>query len=702
MKRIITIGALLAAACLGLQQDSAGHGGTYRGPGDTVPPGGGNGGGGGAAGRGPAGPSAPDTGSPGTPGATTGPGVAPGQAGQRRGPVDTGAAAAGPDLTLWEFWWGFNKERFLNLKAAIHSAGTQTGDADFFLGQGEKSQARDTLRPSETDIRERVVPALLAALETERHNDIVTACLVGLAKIGDAKGEGGQSGFEPVIRKFLADGNQEISETAAISLGILANEASVPTLRDLLFDSDRGQELVGRRVSTRTRAFAAFGLGLIGNRTSDADVRREIVTILAEMLAGEARSMPLRDVPVACVTALGLVPLDLDPAWVAPELREGAPELAVAECRQSQLAWLTDYYGDEEVSFLTRAHVPTALARLLGDVPESAGLKQGVAEILLADIDRHSKAQRELQQSCVLALGLLGDADSDELDIEIRKALTDVPHNLADVQARHFSLIALAQVGGRPGSSTAGDATAAVPEVRKQLLLQLARGKSSMRRWAALALGLFEKSLADRTGVPASAESAAALRMALDDSNSALAIGANAIGAGILGDLQASEVLLEKLASMRAPGTRGFVCIALGLLGARDAIEPIQSVVEASKYQPDLLKSAAIGLGLLGDKPVADSLVAMLDQARGLASQASIASALGFIGDRRSIEPLIDMLGDQQKTGAARGFAAVALGIVADKEPLPWNAKIAANINYRANTATLTDPAQGTGILDIR
>ena len=41
------------------------------------------------------------------------------------------------------------------------------------------------------------------------------------------------------------------------------------------------------------------------------------------------------------------------------------------------------------------------------------------------------------------------------------------------------------------------------------------------------------------------------------------------------------------------------------------------------------------------------------------------------------------------------------LGIVADKEVLPWNAKISIDANYRANTTTLTNPAEGTGILDI-
>jgi hypothetical protein len=37
---------------------------------------------------------------------------------------------------------------------------------------------------------------------------------------------------------------------------------------------------------------------------------------------------------------------------------------------------------------------------------------------------------------------------------------------------------------------------------------------------------------------------------------------------------------------------------------------------------------------------------------------------------------------------------------VGDKETLPWNSKIAENLNYRAAVSTLVDPS-GTGILDI-
>jgi HEAT repeat protein len=82
-----------------------------------------------------------------------------------------------------------------------------------------------------------------------------------------------------------------------------------------------------------------------------------------------------------------------------------------------------------------------------------------------------------------------------------------------------------------------------------------------------------------------------------------------------------------------------------------------------------------------------------------LAKLSAIAAALGFIGDRRSITPLKTMLFDTQLGDLSRAFAAVALGGISDKEPLPWNSKVGQNINYRAAVETLTDKT--SGILDI-
>lgn len=59
------------------------------------------------------------------------------------------------------------------------------------------------------------------------------------------------------------------------------------------------------------------------------------------------------------------------------------------------------------------------------------------------------------------------------------------------------------------------------------------------------------------------------------------------------------------------------------------------------------------------------------------------------------------MLRDKETyTDAARGFAAVSLGLVADDSRLPWNAQFAVGLNFAAAPATLDD-AGGAGILNI-
>ena len=108
----------------------------------------------------------------------------------------------------------------------------------------------------------------------------------------------------------------------------------------------------------------------------------------------------------------------------------------------------------------------------------------------------------------------------------------------------------------------------------------------------------------------------------------------------------------------------------------------------------------ATALGKLGDADAVTQLIAMLETSDGgLARMSALSSGLGQLGDRRCIAPLVQMLQDPQLTPLTRAFAAVALGGVCDPEPMPWNARYAAAVNYRAAVETLTDGA--TGILDI-
>ena len=723
MKKLLFAAALIAGGAVLLQDLSSGHGGTYRGPGDTVPAGGGGGGGGGptspGSGGAPGAPSGPGPTSPGpvTPGA---PGGAPagGGGGPQTGPGNTDT---GPDLTIWDYWWGFNREPYINLKSHIHSADVTTGSDEFFIGQGEKTQARDTLRPSETTIRSVIVPALKEALKNEKNNHIVTGAMMALAKIGDQKDESGKAidGFSEYIKPFLADSNQEIKETAGLALGILASDdpANLEILTALVNDKaeilrNNHKVQITERITDRSRAFAAYGLGLLGYKAKD-ETRKQIVDTLVKLVDGEARKMATRDLAVACISSVGLIALPVDEAAMATPLdpKKDPPKVTEIKSRFDQIVWLMGLFKDEQgLNFLVRAHVPQAVARLLSDLPaDSAGaanLRNYAAAVFMEDVRKLSKAKNEVQASCAIALGQLGDADDQPLDVAIRKALMEAKEELAsNVMAKHFAAIALAQCSSRPGTG-ANPMFAVDPKnkdnSRKYLLETFSKAKGVYRPWVALALGVLERGVTDNNkGMLISPDTATVLRGALGEAKSPPEVGAYAIAMGIMRDSGGKEVLIEKLEKVGDDGAKGFLSIGLGLINDRESIERIQAIVKKSQYRPELLKSAAIALGMLGDKELVKELIAMLENATGLAPQAAISSALGFIGDKNSVDPLIAMLKDKQKTESARGFAAVALGIVADKEDLPWNAKISVNINYFANTASLTNPAQGTGILDI-
>ncbi len=702
MKTLISAAALVALASLTLTNSSAAHGGTYRGPGDTVPPGAGGGGGGGPSTPGPAGPSTPGPAGPTTPGPA---GTAPTTPGGPAAAPRTGQAPTA-DLTTWQFWWGFNKEYYLNLKQHVGEGGPTSEGVDFFGTGNGKSETKDTMRPSEETIRKTIVPALAKALKEEHSKDIITGCLVGLAKIGDVKDESGKSEMFENIRPALSGkGEQEIGETAALSLGILANDSdAIIELLGMLVQSKPADihakykdVTFETEVPLRTRTFAAYGLGLIGARSSTDSSKVKIIDTILATLANTKRGAQ-RDIPVACITSFGLVPL----AYDANDDAVKAGKVTECKTRNDQLRYLLDYYKDGENDYMVRAHVPTAMARLLKDVPSASKLRATIVKAMLDDLQKDSKAKPEVKESCMLALGQVGDCDNDPLDVEIRKTIlaSNEPNLYQEQQIHFYAMISAAQIGGQPGTGE-GEPLAGLKDIRKFLLDYLAKGKGNEKSWAGLSLGVLENALALHKTNATSSEVAKTLTAALADSKTPGDIGAFAIGLGLMENKDAQTVLRDKFEKVSDADAQGYLAVGLGLLGSRESIKPIEDVVHKAKYKPELLRSAAIGLGLLGDKKIVADLISMLGEASGQASQAAIASALGYIGDARSVKDLVGFLENKEKTDGARGFAAAALGIVADKEMFPWGAKISVNINYRANTPTLTSPDNGTGLLDI-
>ncbi len=682
MQTVLRASASVLAGLL-LTASVSAHGSTYQPPPSTVP-------GPGTAPPGKGGTPIPDPTKPtygGNPVATPGnPTATPG-----------GRQTGGVDRTRWTWWWEFNREPYLRLKHHVLGGDPVTGE-DGFLGLDPDGGA--DLRPTTAQIRDEILPALVGAIERTRQPDVVSSALIALGRVGDDLPESDRAGIAERIRPFLKEDSLEVAEAAVIALGILGHEPSAPLLASLLRDDTIARQAVGgRAVKTRMRAFAAYALGLMGNATTREDVRRYAVHELAAALAEETDG-PSPDVEVACVIALGLAPVE-DRGELPPTAqRRGKARVdpgPAAATLGGQVAFLREVLADKKRDDLVRAHVPVSLARLYAasDGPNRGAIKARLAPDFLARIAPMRREPRELVQSCVIALGFLGDNDADELDAEIRSRLMGIDGQHPDLGVRHFARIALGRCGGRAGESPAEG----VDAVRRFLQTELAKGKADERPWAALGLGILERALLDEGAIP-NRTSTKALRVALVGSKAPDEIGATALAAGLVRDVEAESPLLDKLAGTRDDEARGSVAVGLGLLGARTAAARVRRVVEESTFRPLLLRDAATGLSLLGDKQAVPALIAMLGDARSLSSQAAISSALGRIGDARSIQPLVEMLNDTNVTDRGRAFAAVALGIVGDTDELPWNTPIAVGVNYHAAPVTLYDD-EGLGLLNL-
>ncbi len=669
--------ALFVIGAHGLASVSSGHGGRYLGPTDSIV-------------------------------SLTGP-VSPGPGPTNTGPI-TVATSTGPDLAIWDFWWGSNQHAFLNRNAPRLTR--DWGDyGDFCFGFFEPRE--DPQRPSEALVRGTVVPALLKVLEEETNRDIVTGSLIALAKIGDAAPKGGSAGFGEVAKGFLRSEDQIVSETAALALGVLGKSEAVPVLTSLWRGDEEGQRLVGKTVPFRTRAFAGYALGLIGAQTAENKTRRAIALRLLEILETDRSAQP--DLKVSAINALGIIPLD----WPDGESVGAAPETSAAANRATLVRHLLSRLSTKHPRGSgrgedprIRAQYPIAIARLLalhdGLPKELRGVRRGAIKSLLEWLaEDPAPSQGLVQQSACIALGMIGNASGHGTDGEINrlalKALTRIANGSGDRQAKFFALMAIGQLGSRAGRG---------PDVHRELqeeaeltmLRSLKRGKPQEQAWAALALGVYGNTL-NATGAGVPPRVVLAVRLMAESEESPYIIGSYAIALGLMSDTESQDELLGYLKEKRfsTDEARGHIAMGLGLMEATTAVAPINVLIRLAKLRPNFVQQAAPALGLLGNQAAIPGLIQMLTEAKGTAAQASIATALGLIGHTESIAPLTEVLldtGERRVTHTARAYAAVALGLVCDNDYLPWNLKYSYNVNHAAHVETLANVA-GTGILSI-
>ncbi len=384
-----------------------------------------------------------------------------------------------PDLTLWSFWWEFNKEPYLNLKKHIFKGADITGSTGIIGGLQGVRRRKETLKPTAEILRNKVVPALKQALKETKTPDIISSCLIALAKIGEAKDLG------KIFSQYINDDSQEISETAIICFGIAGEEKYVPLLVDIFKDTEKGRKATNDRqgVHFRNRAFAAYALGLIAYSHKDTKIKKTVYEAAKDVLI-KSKKFANRDIPVAAINAIRLLNCDLS-----------KPEEANLSVEAAQ--FLLEYLKNKKNRFQMRAHVPTALSRLLGRetdesvkiaksddmkiTPEAkaAALRREAIELMVKYLKAH-KENKMILESCVLALGQMGNP-KDDVVVEILKK-TAKGELTRDRQARYFANISL-------GYLASEGAQKAESFLLKRILV---RGKASEKPWVALGLGVAE------------------------------------------------------------------------------------------------------------------------------------------------------------------------------------------------------------------
>ncbi len=267
-----------------------------------------------------------------------------------------------------------------------------------------------------------------------------------------------------------------------------------------------------------------------------------------------------------------------------------------------------------------------------------------------------------------------------------------------DSTERHLALMSLGQLTSRPGPESLS-AWESADEVETFLRSQLSRGKSRAKPWVALALGVqgagqlsHERILNDETR--------GALRTMSRECKSPADAGAYAIAIGLRSDIGGAELLRERLDSFADEQARGDLSLALGLLGEVGNVPALQGIFSDAVYQPHLFSRVVIALTLCGDKSLVPTLVKEMAETESSSVRAVHAWALGLIGDTRAIEPLVELLKDEEQTALLKIQVANGLGFVCDSAELPWSTSLKQAANYLTRAETLLGGSP-SGVLEI-
>lgn len=447
--------------------------------------------------------------------------LASAQASRSQGPIHDTRLQEDPTLKLWTDWWGYNRVVFLPAHTPL--------------------PAEERMR-----VAEGLQKFVLNSNDAEK--PLVAEALLGLANFGSSLPMDEREGLLEFLLPFVDAPHQQQRQRALLALGVLGHPKALPTLQAFALDESQSNLGPGDDfwvVPEALRAMALYALGLLGNANQDPGLRLEIVECLWRVLREPRQVVP--DIQSAAVLAMGVVPLVSTAGEVltfeAHPPTQAHPNLDQAPGnRTEQVRFLLELFHDSRAKRFfadARAHALRSIQILLADSPRSIA---PVANSLLPYVTKRGRVGlREERQSAALLFGGIGDLDMDPADIAMRAAIQDSVGN-ADSMVKGYSIIAMGLIGGRRG--TGPFPGAAEGEVRDYLVLQATKGKTTIKPWACLALGLMEHGLR-RERRPADDATLQALLAGVQDDAREEHLAASAMALA-LGGIEGGEASIEQ------------------------------------------------------------------------------------------------------------------------------------------------------------
>ncbi|MCA9319177.1 MAG: HEAT repeat domain-containing protein, partial [Planctomycetes bacterium] len=232
----------------------------------------------------------------------------------------------------------------------------------------------------------------------------------------------------------------------------------------------------------------------------------------------------------------------------------------------------------------------------------------------------------------------------------------------SDQHAQNFGIISIGRLGG--------------DDAVKWLVHALEKERHrETRAFAALALGIAKNT-----------DSAPALREAVATEKDETLRGAAAVALGILGDRDSAETILKVLKEERNPELRADLVTALGMLEFEGATEFVRELLGEARNRR-LVQACGLFLAVVNDSSSIDLMLRVMRHSGSIQVKGGMATAIGRMADRRSIEELVKLVKDGSETDQTRAFALVALGLIADQADVSAFARISIDSNYALDDA---------------